>query len=45
MCVDFHVLNMKTKQDVYPLLYIKDLLDCLFAVHYFLKIELATGYH
>ena len=45
MCVDFRVLNMQTKQDVYPLPYIEDLLDCLFAVHYFSKIDLAIGYH
>ena len=45
MYVDFCVLNMQTKQDVYPLPCIKDLLDYLFAVHYFLKIDLATGYH
>ena len=45
MCVDFCVLNMQTKQDVYLLLCIEDLLDWLFAAHYFLKIDLATGYH
>ena len=45
MCVDFCVLNMQTKRDVYPLPCIEDLLDCLFAAHYSLKIELATGYH
>ena len=45
MCVDFCTLNMQTKWDVYPLLYIEDLLDCLFAARYFSKIDLATGYH
>ena len=45
MCVDFHMINMQTKQDVYPLLYIKDLLDYLFAAHYFLRIDLAMGYY
>ena len=45
MCVDFHALNMQTKWDVYPLPCIKDLFDCLFAAHYFSKIDLAMGYH
>ena len=45
MCVDFCVLNMQTKQDMYPLPHIEDLLDCLFAVCYFSKIDLAMGYH
>ena len=44
MCVDFHMLNIQTKWDVYPLPCIEDLLDCLFAACYFLKIDLATGY-
>ena len=45
MCVYFCALNMQTKRDMYPLPCIKDLLDHLFAVHYFSKIDLATGYH
>ena len=45
ICVDFHVLNMQTKQDVYLLPCIEDLFDCLFAAHYFSKIDLAMGYH
>ena len=43
MCVDFCALNMQTKWDVYPLPCIEDLLDCLFAAHYFSKIDLAIG--
>ena len=45
MCMDFRMLNMQTKQDVYPLPHIEDLLDFLFAAHYFSKIDLATGYY
>ena len=45
MCVDFCMLNMQTKQDVYPLPYIKDLFDHLAAAYSFSKIDLATGYH
>ena len=45
MCVGFHMLNMQTRWDVYPLPCIKDLLDHLFAASYFLKIDLAMGYH
>ena len=45
MYVDFHMLNMQTKQDVYPLPHLEDLLDCLFAACYFSKIVLAMGYH
>ena len=45
MYMDFCMLNMQTKWDMYPLPYIEDLLDCLFAARYFLKIGLATGYH
>ena len=45
MCVGFCALNMQTRQDVYPLPFIEDLLDFLFAARYFFKIDLATGYH
>ena len=45
MCVDFCTLNMQTKQDVYPLPHIKELLDFLFEARYFLKIDLDTGYY
>ena len=45
MCVDFRMLNMQTKRDVYPLLHIEDLFDYPFASHYFSKIDLAMGYH
>ena len=45
MCVDFCVLNMQTKRDMYPLPYIEDLLDCLFAASYFSKIDLVMGYY
>ena len=45
MCVDFHMLNMQTRWDVYLLPYIEDLLDCLFAAGYFSKIDLAMGYY
>ena len=45
MYVDFCMLNMQIKLEMYPLPCIEDLLDCLFAAHYFLKIDLAMGYH
>ena len=45
MCVDFCALNMQTMRDMYPLPLFDDLLDCLFVVNYFLKIDLAMGYH
>ena len=45
MCVDFYVLSMQTKQDVYLLPHIEDLFDYLFAENHFSKINLAMGYH
>ena len=37
MCVDFCMLNMQTKRDVYPLPCIEDLFDCLFTACYFFE--------
>ena len=45
MYVDFCVLNMQTKWDMYLLPCIEGLFDCLFIARYFSRIDLAIGYH
>ena len=45
MCVDFHTLNQWTRKYVYPIPHIEDLLDKLAYATWFLKMNLAQGYH
>ena len=45
MTADYHMLNHQTKKDVYPLLWIDDLLDKLRKAQFLLAIDLDSGYH
>ena len=43
-CVDYRALNSVTKQDVFPLPWIDDLLDKLGQAKYFTTLHLISGY-
>ena len=45
MCVDFYALNQQTHKDVYPIPCPEDFLDNLAHANWFLKMDLAHGYH
>ena len=45
MTVDYCALNKQTKNDVYPLCRIDDLLDKLLHARVLSDIDLASGYH
>jgi len=44
MCIDYRELNQRTKEDVYPLLQIKDMLESFGEYKYFSTIDLASKY-
>ena len=44
-CVDFRMLNDKTRKDAYPLPCIEEALDSLKGATLFSSIDLAKGYH
>ena len=45
MCMDFHALNQQACKGVYPILHIEDMLNKLAHANWFLKMDLAQGYH
>ena len=45
MCMDFHTLNQQTHEDIYPIPCIEDLLGKFAHANWFLKMDLAQGYH
>jgi hypothetical protein len=42
---DYWALNAKTVKNVYPLLLISDLTNCLRGAHYFTKLDVQWGYN
>lgn len=45
LCVDYRLLNSKTRKDAFPLPRIEESLDALSGAQWFSTIELASGYH
>lgn len=45
MVIDFHKLNEKTIDDVYPMPNTNDILDQLGGAKYFSMLDLANGFH
>lgn len=45
LCVDYRLLNSKTKKDSYCLPRIEELIDCMRGACYFTKLDLKSGYH
>src|SRR5437588_6402960 len=45
MCIDYRALNKQTIKNRYPLPRIDEMLDRLYKVQYFSKIDLCSGYH
>ena len=45
LCVDYWLLNSKTRKDVFPLPRIGESLDALSGAHWFSTLDLAAGYH
>lgn len=44
VCIDFRLLNLKTKMDSYPLPKMEDCIDSLKGAKYFSTLDLASGY-
>ncbi|KAI3368246.1 hypothetical protein L3Q82_007966 [Scortum barcoo] len=45
LCVDYRLLNSKTRKDAFPLPRIEESLDALSGAHWFSTIDLASGYN
>ena len=45
LCVDYRLLNAKTKKDAYPLPRIDETFDALHGASYFTSLDLAAGYN
>lgn len=45
LCVDYRLLNSKTRKDAFPLPRIEESLDALSGAQWFSTIDLASGYH
>ena len=45
MCINYRALNKITTKNRYPLPKVEELLDQLHGARYFMKIDLAFGYH
>lgn len=45
LCVDYRLLNSKTRKDAFPLPRIEESLDALCGAQWFSTIDLASGYH
>lgn len=45
LCVDYRLLNNKTRKDAFPLPRIEESLDALSGAQWFSTIDLASGYH
>ncbi|KAM6892521.1 retrovirus-related Pol polyprotein from transposon 412, partial [Xenentodon cancila] len=45
LCVDYRLLNSKTRKDAFPLPRIEESLDALSGAKWFSTIDLASGYH
>ncbi len=45
LCVDYRKLNLKTKQDAFPLPRVDESFDVLRGAQFFSSIDLASGYH
>lgn len=45
LCVDYRLLNSKTRKDAFPLPCIEESLDTLSGAHWFSTLNLASGYN
>ena len=45
LCVDYRLLNSKTRKDAFPLPRIEESLDALSGAHWFSTLDLAAGYN
>lgn len=45
LCVDYRLLNTKTRKDAFPLPRIEESLDALFGARWLSTIDLASGYN